>query len=358
MTEGMIEVRISRSFPALQDSAGFDLAVEFEAPAGITVLFGPSGSGKTLTLDSIAGFVQPDAGRITAHDRLLFDAEARLSLPARERDCGYVFQSYALFPHMTVRENLAFAAHRLPRLERHRRIADSLDRFRLTELAGRYPRQLSGGQKQRASIARALIGAPKMLLLDEPGRGLDASLRDDLFLLIQEMKKSLHIPVLLVTHDPEECFALGDRIMLYEAGRIVQRGAPLDLLRNPGTTAAAKLLGNFNLYDAEILTLDPARQTSRVRLLGCEMEGPHLRGCFRGDRVTLAARPEELRIAEAPGENRIRAEIVRVTERAQALRVDFGEELVVDVSRDRWNSRGNQLWVEIPRESLRLLSRV
>src|SRR5206468_6108427 len=132
----------------------------------ITVLYGPSGSGKTLTLDSIAGFLAPDAGRIMLGNRILFDAEARVNLRPQGRTCGYVFQNYALFPHMTVRQNLVFAAHGLPRLERHRRIGELLDRFKLTDLAGRYPRELSGGQKQRASIARALIAEPAALLLD------------------------------------------------------------------------------------------------------------------------------------------------------------------------------------------------
>ena len=141
-----------------------------------------------LTLDAIAGFVAPDAGRILLDDRILFDAEARVNLPPQLRSCGYVFQNYALFPHMTLRQNLAFAAHQLPRLERHRRIAELLDRFKLTDLAGRCPRELSGGQKQRGSIARALIAKPKILLFDEPSRGLDAALRADFNTLVVEMK--------------------------------------------------------------------------------------------------------------------------------------------------------------------------
>jgi len=254
---------------------------------------------------------------------------------------------------MTVRQNLAFAAVRLPRLERHRRIAELLERFHLTDLAGRRPRELSGGQKQRASIARALITQPKALLLDEPGRGLDAELRSEFYAVLLELKETAKIPILLVTHDTAECFALGDNVLLYDHGKIVQRGTPLELLRNPGTTDAARLLGDFDFFEAEVLTIDPGRQTSRVRMFGQDFAGPHLRGCFKGDRVVLCARPEELRIAEKPGDNRVRRAPLRVIERPQAVRVDFGDGLIVDVPRDQWTARPDDLWVSLPAESLR-----
>jgi molybdate ABC transporter permease protein len=348
--------------PAGSESAAFELNVEFEAAPGVTVLYGPSGSGKTLTLDAIAGFVAPDSGRILLHDRILFDSGSHVHLPPRERQCGYVFQNYALFPHMTLRANLAFAAHRLPRLERHRRIAELLDRFRIADLAGRLPHELSGGQKQRASIARSLIANPGALLLDEPGNGLDATLRADLHSLILEIRQSLSIPILLVTHNPEECFALADQVLIYNAGRILHRAAPGELLSNPATADVARLLGGFNIYEAEVVTLDPGRQTSRVRLLDNEIDGPHLRGCFRGDRVALCVRPEELRIATRPGANRIRAGLARVTDRTQSVRADFGNELIVDSPRGEWlalkeSGEREGWWVELPAASLRQIAR-
>lgn len=354
----MIEAAIVKRFAPGAESAGFELNVTFDAASGVTVLYGPSGSGKTLTLDAIAGFVEPAAGRILLDGRILFDAEARVNLRPQERSCGYVFQNYALFPHMTLRQNLAFAAHRLARLERHRRIAELLERFKLADLAGRYPRELSGGQKQRGSIARALIAQPRLLLFDEPGRGLDAPLRADLHAVVQEIRQSLQTPMILVTHDVEECLALADTVLIYDAGRIVHRGSPLELLRNPGTPAVARMLGDFNIYEAEVLALDPGRHTSRIRMLGQELNGPHLRGCFKGDRVVLCARPEELRIAARPGDNRIRTSApIRIVERPQAVRVDFGNDLIIDVPRDTWGSRPEDLWVELPAESLRQLNR-
>jgi molybdate transport system ATP-binding protein len=360
----MIRGKISRKFSPGPESAGFHLDVEFEASSGVTVFYGPSGSGKTLTLDCIAGFIAPDSGRIMLDDRILFDAESGVHLPPQQRSCGYVFQNYALFPHMTLRENLAFAAHALPRLERHRRIAEHLDRFKLTDMAGRYPRELSGGQKQRGSIARALIARPKVILLDEPGRGLDAELRIDLYSLIRDLRDGIEgskVPALLVTHDPEECFALADQILIYEAGRIVHRGSPGELLRNPGTIEVAQLLGGFTLFDAEVISLDPARQTSRLKLLGEEIQGPHLRGCFKGDRVAVCSRPEELHVRTQPGDNRIRASLRGTLDRPQSIRADFGSGLIVDVPRDVWASlqdSGHRTgwWIEIPASSLRLIS--
>ncbi len=357
----MIEAIIGKSFPPAEDSSGFDLSVEFQAGPGITALYGPPGSGKTLTLDAIAGFIAPQAGRIQLNGQILFDAGTKVSIPPRNRACGYVFQNYALFPHMTVRQNLAFAAssasHNLPRLERHRHIAELLERFHLADLAGRKPRELSGGQKQRASIARALITQPKALLLDEPGRGLDGQLRAELYTTLLDLKGLSKIPILLVTHDTEECFALADNVLVYQAGHIVHRGSPLELLRNPGTADVATLLGDFTIFNAEVITLDPARQTSTIKMLGEEFKGPHLRGCFRGDRVTLCARPEELRIVGKPGDNRIRRVPVRITERPQYVRVDFDSGLIVDVPRDQWTARPDDIWVDVPAEALRQIAK-
>src|SRR5215469_11449964 len=139
----MIKARIKKTFPARPDSAEFSLDIDFAAGSGVTVLFGPSGSGKTLTLDSIAGFVRPDEGRILLDDAILFDAATRVHLAPQARQCGYVFQNYALFPHMTLRQNLAFAAEQRPRLERHRRVNEMLERFRLQDMAGRRPHEVS-----------------------------------------------------------------------------------------------------------------------------------------------------------------------------------------------------------------------
>jgi molybdate transport system ATP-binding protein len=361
----MIQVRILKRFPADEESAGFTLDLAFEANPGVTALYGASGAGKTLTLDSIAGFVVPDSGRILLGDRILFDAEARVNLAPQRRACGYVFQNYALFPHMTLRQNLAFGAHALPRLERRRRITELLDRFGLADLAGRYPRQLSGGQKQRGSIARALIAEPHVLLLDEPARGLDTALKKDLGAVIEEIRETIRIPILLVSHDLDECFVLATHMIVLEQGRIACQGSPSELLRRPGSAAIAELLGDFNIWEAEVLALDPARDASCLRLLGseklgAEIRGPYFPGCFKGDRIMVCARPEELRLELRPGDNRIHVENPRLTARAQSIRADFGDNLVVDVPRDAWDEISTHaqdgFWVEIPSKALRRLT--
>ena len=269
----MIQARLRKTFAAGADSSGFTLDVEFRAAAGVTVLFGPSGSGKTLVLDSLAGFVRPDDGRILLDDAILFDGATGVHLPPRVRNCGYVFQNYALFPHMTLRENLAFAAERRPRLERHRRVNEMLERFRIADAAGRKPHEVSGGQRQRCSIARALIGAPRLLLLDEPAQGLDAPLRAEFYDTLRQVRADFKTPVLLVTHDLDECFELGEEMIVLHEGRIVQSGAPAEILDRPASVEVARLLGAFNLLPGQIRALDPGRSTSRVQIGDCEFDG-------------------------------------------------------------------------------------
>jgi molybdate transport system ATP-binding protein len=357
----MIQVRIARRYPAGGESAGFSLEVEFQAAVGVTVLFGPSGAGKTLTLDSIAGFVKPDAGRIMLDDVILFDGASAVNLPPRRRNCGYVFQNYALFPHMTLRSNLLFAADRLPRLERHRRVNEILERFHLKDVAGRRPHEVSGGEQQRCSIARALIGSPKLLLLDEPARGLDAPLREELYQVLRQVRSDFNLPVLLVTHDLDECFTLGDEMLVLREGRIVQSGPPRKVLDQPANVEVARLLGISNLFQAEIAALDPGRNTSRLRVRDFELNGPYYPGRLRGDRVWMCARAEELRAqphnGSRPGPNQVPARLVRVSERAQAVRLEFADEIAVDVPREQYErQKDNKDWlVEFPPQSLRVL---
>ena len=291
----MIDARIRKNFGA------FALDVSVRAEAGITILFGPSGAGKTLTLDSIAGFAHPDEGRIELDGRIVFDAAARVDLPPRDRGCGYVFQNYALFPHMTLRENLRFGAARWNRLERHRRVEEALDRFRIAAAADRRPHQASGGEKQRCSIARALVGQPRVLLLDEPGRGLDAVLRAELYATLREVRASFGTPMLLVSHDLDECFALGDHMLVLINGRVVQTGAPAQVAALPANLEVARLLGIFNLIPAEVLALDPGANRSRLRIHGHTVEASYLPGKLLGDRVTLCVRPDELRVRPPAG---------------------------------------------------------
>ncbi len=356
----MIQARIRKVFPPRNDSSGFSLEIELHAGAGVTVLFGPSGSGKTMVLDCIAGFVRPDDGRILLDDAILFDGAAHVHLTPQARNCGYVFQNYALFPHMTLRENLAFAAERRPRLERHRRVNEMLDRFRLTEAAGRRPHEVSGGQRQRCSIARALIGGPKLLLLDEPAQGLDAPLRAELYETLRQVRAEFQTPVLLVTHDLDECFELGDEMIVLREGRVVQSGAPREILDRPANLDVARLLGAFNLLAGEIRTLDPGRNASRLKIGEVEIDGPYFPGRLKGDRVTICVRPEQVAAHPRngrPGANQIPVTLEQAVEKPQYVRLEFSGGIAVNLPRAEWEPwREVREWVlQFPAAALRAL---
>ena len=356
----MIEVRIGRRIPPQADFPGFSLEVEFKAAAGITVLFGPSGSGKTLTLESIAGFERPDTGRILLDDAILFDAAARVHLPPRLRGFGYVFQNYALFPHMSLRDNLVFAAERFPRMERHRRVADLLEQFQLGGVAARRPHEVSGGEKQRCSIARALIGEPRALLLDEPARGLDAPLRASLYALLGQVRQQFNLPILLVTHDLDEAFALGEQMLVMQEGKVVQSGAPGQILDRPASPEVARLLGIPNVFEATITALDPGRNSSRLEAAAFQLSVPYLPGHFRGDRVWISFRPEDV-LAHPPDGvrpmNAIPVSLLRASERSQNVRLEFSGDLVADISRQVFERlKDNVEWLlEIPPQAVRVL---
>lgn len=356
----MIAARIRKRFPAGPESSAFTLDLEFQTSAGVSVLFGPSGSGKTLTLECIAGFIRPEQGRILLDDVLLFDAAAGVHLRPQARRCGYVFQNYALFPHMTLRENLVFAAQRIPRLSRHRKVNEMLERFQLSGVAGRRPGELSGGQKQRCSIARALIGEPRLLLLDEPAQGLDAPLRAQLYESIRRVREEFQTPVLLVTHDLDECFELGEQMMILREGALIQSGPPARVLDQPANPDVARLLGIFNLLTVEIRALDPTRNTSRYRLGGVDLTGPYFPGRLLGDRVLLCVRPGQLHAVPRdgkPGPNQLPAQVERVTDRPGGVRLDFGNGLLVDLPRSQFEPyRRTREWlVEFPAREVRVL---
>lgn len=312
-----LELSIQKRFAPTGNAPGFDLDVSLGCEAGITVLFGASGAGKTLTLDSLAGFLRPDQGRILLQNEILFDAQSGVFLPPRRRGVGYVFQNYALFPHMTVEQNLAFGIARLPALERHRRIREMLDLFGLTSLGTRRPHELSGGEKQRASIARALIPQPRLLLLDEPVRGLDYQLRVDFYAVVRNIRETYRIPILLVTHDVTEGFVLADRMAVYRAGRIIQTGEPDEVFLRPRNAAVARLLGISNIFSGTIDELDPMSDSALIRTGLFPVAVPYLPGRLRGDKVWFCIPSEHVSLlprAAAPSdrarENQIPVQVI------------------------------------------------
>ena len=223
-------------------AGAFQLRATFAATQGITSLFGPSGAGKTLTLRALAGLARPTTGRIVLDGRMLFDSAERIDLPPRDRRIGYVFQHYALFPHLSVERNVAYGMIGLSREEASARSAELLGLVGLDGLDQRRPSELSGGQQQRVAIARALATHPALLLLDEPFAAVDFRLRRRLRDELRRIQQATSIPMLLVTHDFAEVRQLSDYLVLLDGGNVVRAGATADLTTPPIDAAVAELI--------------------------------------------------------------------------------------------------------------------
>ena len=251
-----LEVAIEKHVP------DFRLAVEFTAEGAPLGLLGPSGSGKTMTLRAIAGLETPDRGRIVLDGRVLFDSERRVNVPARARRIGLLFQNYALFPHLTVAENIAFGLRRLPDADRNRRVAEQLAAAHLGGLAGRYPATLSGGEQQRVALARALSIEPAALLLDEPFSALDTHLRGALERQLRETRGSYGGSTLFVSHNLEEAYRVCDKLVVLVKGKVAAQGQKEEIFRHPPVFEVARVTGckNFSrarrLSDGRVEALD------------------------------------------------------------------------------------------------------
>ena len=234
-----------------RDFGGFVLDAAFEAENGITCLLGSSGCGKSLTLKCIAGIEKPDRGHIELDGVVLFDSEKRINLPPQSRRVGYLFQNYALFPNMTVRQNILCGLNREKnRTEKERRLRDMLKLMQLDGLEERKPSQLSGGQQQRVALARILVNEPRMLMLDEPFSALDAHLRDSLKVELRDLLQEYGREVLMVTHSRDEAYNMSSRIAVMDKGRLLSIKDTKDLFADPGNTPAAILTGCKNIAPA------------------------------------------------------------------------------------------------------------
>ena len=230
-----------------------DVSVEFR-DGEMTSVLGPSGCGKTTTLNLIAGFIDPDRGTIRFGERMIADGARGIVVPPNKRHLGMVFQSYALWPHLSVADNVAYGLkmHKVPRAQREDAVRRSLQRVRLEQQVDRFPHELSGGQQQRVAVARAIAYSPQILLFDEPLSNLDAQLREEMRLELKDIHREIGITAVYVTHDQAEAMSLSDRIVVMGEGRILQVGSPREIYDEPADVRVARFLGRTNLFDARI----------------------------------------------------------------------------------------------------------
>ncbi len=357
-------------------ASDFVLDVDFRAAAGFTIVFGASGAGKTTLLDCIAGLIEPDSGRIAIGDHVLFDAAEPIQLPVEKRNFGYVFQDLALFPHLTVEENVEYGLSHLPSAERNQRTAAILAAFRVPHLARRRPREISGGERQRVALARALVTDPVVLLLDEPLAALDAATKSRIIDDLRAWNEAHHIPILYVTHSREEVFALGESALVLDHGRILAQGTPHEVLSAPQQETVAHLAGFENILDATVESLHPDRGTMSCLLYQSEsgaqakpvpLETPLVRAEV-GSTLRVGIRAGDILLAIAPpvglsARNIIPGRLLSLERRDVIIsaRVDCGLELEVHLTlaaREALQLElGREVWLVIKTHSCHLMQK-
>ncbi len=282
--------------------------VSFTVPKGtFFTLLGPSGSGKTTILRCIGGLEVPDGGVIRLGDKIYYSDQQRIALMPEERGIGMVFQSYAIWPHMTVFNNVAFplrfGVRRVPRAAIKSRVQRVLDLVQMEGLADRMATQLSGGQQQRVALARALVSEPDLLLLDEPLSNLDAKLREDMRMEIRRIQKTLGLTTVYVTHDQAEALSMSDRIALLRSGKIVQLGGPRELYERPSDVFASAFIGTSNQLPGEITRFTAPGAAGSVRVAGRELACVIAPGCEINAKVIVSVRPEDIDVKPFSGGN-------------------------------------------------------
>jgi molybdate transport system ATP-binding protein len=348
-------------------STSFLLDVSLQVPAGITILFGPSGAGKSTLLDCIAGLARPDAGRIMAGEDALFDSQSNVNCPPQARRIAYVFQTLALFPHMTAEENISYGLDGIPLQQRAARLEEILEVFRVEKLRARKPAEVSGGERQRIALARSLVTQPRVLLLDEPLSGLDAELKAAIVDDLRAWNTARRIPILYVTHTREEVDALGERVIAMDHGRVISTGTPLEVLEAPRHKRLAQAAGFENLLRGRVVDLREADGVMRVRLneSRCEIEVP-LGYASTGDNVHVAIRAGDILLAtsqpyDLSARNVIEGRIVAMESRGTLVRarVNCGVEFIVHLTpgavRALDLAEGARVWLVLKTHSCHLV---
>jgi molybdate transport system ATP-binding protein len=353
-----LSARVVKPFP------GSGLDVEFAIAPGFTILFGASGAGKTTLLNCLAGLAQPEDGEVTVGGRVLFNRGQKVDVPVAKRKIGYLFQDLALFPHLTVQKNVEYGLVELPAAERQRRCEEVLQSFHISRLAQRRPGDISGGEGQRVALARALVTDPCLLLLDEPLAALDAPTKSKILDDLRAWNQKHQTPILYVTHSREEVFALGERVLVLENGRITAQGSPHEVMTAP---YRAQLAGFENIFEVAVSATHEDRGTMTCRVVGSEveLETPLVRttqicklrvGIRAGDILLANSNPVGL-----SARNILRGEMRSLEQRdvTMVAKVYCGVEMEVQLTlaaRDTLRlSPGSQVWLIIKTYSCHLM---
>jgi molybdate transport system ATP-binding protein len=348
----------------------FMLQVGFTLAPGITIIFGPSGAGKTTLLDCVAGLTTPDSGKIEVGERVLFDHARKTNLSVQSRRIGYVFQDLALFPHLTVAENIEYGLSGVDKNGRRQKRDAILESFRIAHLRERRPGEISGGERQRVALARALVTDPCILLLDEPMAALDAATKSRIIDDVRAWNAAHAIPILYVTHNREEVFALGDRVLVLENGRIIADGTPHGVMAAPRRESLAQLIGFENIFHAVVIAIHEDRGTMRCRLVdsNVELETPLVRadvgstllvGIRAGDILLATIQPAGL-----SARNIIPGRVLSVAQRdvIVVVRVNCGVEMEVHITlaaRDSLQLQpGREIWLIVKTHSCHLMAAI
>jgi len=329
----LLEVKIKKSLQ------GFNLEVDFSINQEILAILGPSGSGKTMTLQCIAGLLQPDEGYIKLNDKVLLDTAGRISLKPRVRNVGFVFQNYAMFPHFTVAENIAYGINHLPKERVKTRVSELLEKMHINGLGHRYPRQLSAGQQQRVALARAIAPEPEVLLLDEPFSALDSQVKERLELELLNLQNFYKGNILFVTHNLAEGYKLASKIAVYESGRVVQCDYKNRVIESPANRTVARLTGVRNIMQGSIESITgPTVRVAIPELCGSlKVTAKDTQGLAVKQSVYIGIRPEYIHIVDRPGENTFQCQADRIVDGVSLINCFFHTN----------SDNANRHWVEV-----------
>jgi molybdate transport system ATP-binding protein len=346
---------------------GFQLRVAFTAHPGVTILVGASGAGKSTLLRTIAGLCDPEEGRIVVAGRVLFDSEKRIRVEPAKRNVAFVFQDLALFPHLTVQENVSYGLRRLERAEREHKAAEILQSFQIAKLHKRKPREISGGEQQRVALARSLVTEPSVLLLDEPLSSLDAHTKAAIIDDLRAWNEAHRIPILHVTHSHEEAFALGEHAISLEQGQIAAQGAPSSVVTIPHRRSLAQFTGFENLFEAMVAEVREKQGTMICRLAetAIDIELPLTRTA-PGTPVHVGIKADEILVAIGRPAilspcNLIHGKVKQVNflEHKVEMRIDSGAEFLAHVPAESPESLnlkpGDSAWMLIRPKSCHLI---